>query len=175
MIKLSTARLTLHPLSSGHAAQLISGLTDPELYRFIDEEPPASLEALTNRYQTLERGVSPDGTQHWLNWAVQDRESGQYVGYVQATVPASGCAVIGYVIFRSCWGLGFGREAVARLCRYLFEHIGCWAVDAFVDSRNIRSLRIMEHLGFAGVDDGGDAEPGELHFRRTAGAIIPQG
>ena len=56
------------------------------IYRFIPDRPPDSLANLEARYASLERGVSPDGRQLWLNWIVLPRATGKIVGYVQATV-----------------------------------------------------------------------------------------
>src|SRR5688572_33463871 len=85
---LDTARLRLEPLEPGHAAMLFEGLRDDRLYDLIDEDPPASVEALRARYEVLARRRSPDGRQAWLNWAVWSNPEARYVGYVQATVEA---------------------------------------------------------------------------------------
>ena len=61
-----------------------------------ENQPPASLDALTQRFQRLEARQSPDGSQQWLNWVLRQRSDGKLIGYVQATVQADGRALVAY-------------------------------------------------------------------------------
>lgn len=51
----------------------------------------------------LDTARSPDGRQAWLNWAVWCNPEYRHVGYVQATITASGRAFIAYALFRDAW------------------------------------------------------------------------
>jgi ribosomal-protein-alanine N-acetyltransferase len=143
-----TARLRIEPLRAGHAPLLFDALADAAIYAYIPDERHAIVDSLARRYALLECGA-PDGAfEVWLNWALQRLETGAYIGTLQATVMLDSRAYIGYVLTPSAWGRGFAAEA----CRWLVGELqGRYAVDeilATVDTRNLRSVRLLERLGF---------------------------
>jgi [ribosomal protein S5]-alanine N-acetyltransferase len=145
---LLTRRLRLEPLEPRHAAALFAGLQCAGLYEHIDDVAPATVDALRERYTRLSTRKSPDGTEHWLNWAIWSESEGRYLGYVQATVQADGgAAMIAYVLFRDAWGRGYAREAVARMIEHLIDAYHSPEVCARVDTRNARSIALLEALG----------------------------
>ena len=153
-----TSMCILEPLCQRHAPDLFEQLADPSIYAFIGERAPSSLEALASRYAMLETRRSPDGTQHWLNWAICLADTGP-VGYVQATVFADRSADVAYVLAPRYWGRGLAGCASAAM---LAELEGAWGVKRFfasADRANARSLRLLEKLGF-------DATDPQTHGRR---------
>lgn len=143
-----TERLLLEPLRGAHAAELFDLLSDERLYRDIPQEPPATLAALTTRYERLETRQSPGGEQHWLNWAVRSKADGRCVGRVEVTVRRDGSAHLAYEIGPAYWRRGIATEACGRVIRALFEEAGATEVRAEVDTRNLPSIRLLERLGF---------------------------
>lgn len=105
-VNLVTPRLRLEPIEPRHAGALFEGLQSEHLYEFIAASPPASVDALRERYERLALRRSPDGTERWLNWAIFCLPEQRYIGYVQATVPTSGEASVAYVVFADSWGGG---------------------------------------------------------------------
>jgi ribosomal-protein-alanine N-acetyltransferase len=167
MKPLATARLDLEPLLAAHARELYEALRDPSLYRFIEEEPPASLTALEARYRVLERRRPPDGRDEvWLNWACRERASGIVAGLVQATVTPGAPALLAYVFAARGQGRGLAREACREVVRALFASE--WApaaIEATVDPDNARSIALLEALGFARVPS---TDTRDLRFRCDA-------
>ena len=145
---LHTSRLKLEPLGEAHAAALFEGLSDHRLYEFIGEQAPVSVEALAERYRRLATRMSPDGREHWLNWAIGSQASGRHVGWVQATVHADRSAHVAYLLFRESWGQGFAREAATAMVEHLRDAWSVRIVRATVDVRNRRSIALLEALGF---------------------------
>ncbi|MBV9279490.1 MAG: GNAT family N-acetyltransferase [Chloroflexi bacterium] len=148
---LPTARLWLEPLLPAHAAALWPQIRDERLYRFIPEDPPASLDALRRRFQTLSSRRSPDGREAWLNWAMRRRGSEEYVGTLQASVFPNRMASIAYVVFIPHQGRGYAAEGVRRLLEHLVEY-RVHTVAAEIDTRNVPSIRVVERAGFERVD-----------------------
>jgi [ribosomal protein S5]-alanine N-acetyltransferase len=146
---LHTERLRLEPLRAAHAAELFAGLSDERLYRWIPQDPPASLDALAWRYGMLESRLSPEGDEFWLNWALRRRDGGQCIGTVQATVRADGSAYLAYELNADVWGHGYASEACAEVLRCLATHFEVTRVGADVDTRNAASIRLLERLGFS--------------------------
>jgi ribosomal-protein-alanine N-acetyltransferase len=143
-----TERLRLEELTPHHAPLLFEGLSDPGLYEFTDDEPPPSLEWLRARYERLATRRSPDGRERWLNWAIRIEESDEYAGYVQATVRASGIALLGYVLFKNAQGRGYATEAVEATLDHLARHEGVTEAHASVDHANAKSIAVLDRLGF---------------------------
>jgi len=144
---LETDRLRLEPLRESHAAELFDLLSDPRLYEFIPQDPPATLDALAARYRFLEARHSPNGDEAWLNWAVRSKEDGKCVGTVQATIASDRRAQLAYEIGILFWRRGFATEACGRVIDALFEE-GITEVRAKLDTRNVASIRLLERLGF---------------------------
>ena len=144
---LSSARLSLEPLTTAHAELLHAPLCDSALYEYLPGEPPASVEALRQRYQRLEARRSPDGSQLWLNWATRIRDGG-YVGLVEATVHDDATTQIAYFVFRAFQRQGFAREAIESVLSHLQSDIGVREARALVDTRNAASWRLLERLSF---------------------------
>ena len=145
---LRTARLTLEAIEPAHASALFEGLHDAALYQYIDDGPPDSLELLQARYERWACRRSPDGQEIWLNWAVRWAETSNYVGVIQATVHPDHSAAIAYILFRSKWGQGYAREALAQVLHHLEEQYEVTTYTATVDPRNERSIRLLAALGF---------------------------
>ena len=150
-LPLATPRLLLESIAVGHATTLFEALQAAELYTYIPQEAPSSLEALTARFEALTSRRSPDGHEDWLNWALRQRATAVYIGTVQATVRTDHTALLAYMIFPAFWRQGYAREACARVIAHLFEDYHVSRIAAEIDTRNIASIRLVEALGFARV------------------------
>ena len=161
---LETQRLLLEPLKPDHAAGLNEPLQDERLYRFIPQDPPASLRALEDRYGFLSARRSPDGREAWLNWAVLERRSGDYAGTIEATVHENLEATIAYTVFVPYQRQGLAAEACGRLLEHLFDGYRVGVVAAEIDTRNVASIALVESLGFRRVAFQKDAD----HFKGSS-------
>lgn len=161
MKTLQTSRLRLEPLEESHADAMFAGLQHDSLYEYVSERAPESVDALRERYRRLTTRRSPDGRESWLNWALWALPTESYVGYVQATVQPERTAHIAYVLFRGAWGRGYAREAVAALILNLRDEWHSKVIRATVDTRNRRSIALLEALGFARGEVRVEAE--EIH------------
>jgi RimJ/RimL family protein N-acetyltransferase len=139
--------LELEPQREAHAGEMFAVLCDPALYEY-ENEPPASMEWLRERYRKLESRCSPDGREQWLNWVIR-LPSAQLIGYVQATVQPDGRAAIAYVVGSEWWGRGLASRAVEAMIAELAANHGAHTVTAVFKRDNHRSRRLLERLGFA--------------------------
>jgi RimJ/RimL family protein N-acetyltransferase len=145
---LHTRRLRLEPLEEAHAKALFAGLRRDDLYEFTSDRAPENVETLAEGYRRLVTRMSPDGRESWLNWALWSVSEGCYVGLVQATVQANRRAHIAHVLFHTAWGKGYAREASAAVIDCLYYEWGVRDIWASVDTRNRRSIALLEKLGF---------------------------
>ena len=148
---LMTARLVLEPLVVAHARALYPFLCDERLYTYIPQEPPASADALAERYRRLERRRSPDGQRVWLNWAARLRTGASYVGWFQATIEPEREAFLAYTIFPAQQRRGYAREGSRRIVEHLVREYGARLIVAEIDTRNRASISVVEALGFVRV------------------------
>ena len=143
---IATARLTLEPQVTEHAEEMFALLQDPAIYQY-ENEPPASIDGLRQRFARLESRTSADGRELWLNWVLRLSTS-TLIGYVQATVRTGGCADIAYVLASRYWGRGFAGEAVQAMLDELAGRYDARTVAAVLKRDNVRSIRLLERLGF---------------------------
>ena len=156
---ITTARLRLEELTPDHAPHLFEGLSNPRLYEFTDDAPPQSESWLRARYELLSTRRSPDGHERWLNWAIRVAATDRYAGYVQATVREDGSALLGYMLFESSFGHGYATEAVRAMLDHLATAERCTEARAEVEPENVRSVALLERLGFEHAGD-------KLYLRR---------
>jgi RimJ/RimL family protein N-acetyltransferase len=168
MRTLASDRLILEPLVAAHADAMFAVLSDPAIYAY-ENAPPRSVAWLRERYTRLESRQSGDGTERWLNWVVRPR-GGTPIGYVQATVDASGRAAIAYEFGSAWWGQGYAREATQAMIDELIASHDVRGLAAVLKSANFRSLRLLERLGFSRASSDAlalaNTEPGECLMLR---------
>jgi ribosomal-protein-alanine N-acetyltransferase len=169
MQRLSAAGLDLEPLVVAHADEMFAVLSDPELYRHLDDGPPPSLPHLREIFARWERRASPDGTECWLNWVVR-LPDGPCIGYVQATVVPPGTAWMAFVFARNAWGRGYARASTAAVIEHLQRSHGTSVFLATVAAANHRSIALLQALSFREAPAAGrtahNVSPGDLLFVR---------
>jgi RimJ/RimL family protein N-acetyltransferase len=148
---------TLEPQTQAHAEEMYAVLSDPAIYEY-ENEPPPSLEWLRQRFARLESRRSADGQQQWLNWVIRLPTS-ELIGYVQATLHADGRAAIAYELASRYWGRGLAGGAVQAMIDELALHHGARSLSAVLKKQNLRSLRLLQRLGFSPASH-------EAHARR---------
>ncbi|MQA75421.1 MAG: GNAT family N-acetyltransferase, partial [Solirubrobacterales bacterium] len=140
---LMTPRLSLEPLRLDHARDMASVLIDPALYEHIGGSPPAEAE-LEGQYARQTRGVSPDGRQGWLNWALRLRGERRLIGVVQATLgerDATVGAELAWMVARQEQGAGLATEAACAVTGWL-QTVGVTALSAHIHPRNAASAAV---------------------------------
>ncbi len=145
---LLTERLALTPLDVEHARALFGVLCDPEVYRYSPHDPPQAVSDLEARYRRTGAGPSaPD--ERWWNWAVAERAApGAPFGTVELSLRDGGaCADLAYVFGRPAWGRGIAFEACSAALAYAVARAGTRRIEAQIDTRNVRSIRLAERLG----------------------------
>lgn len=139
--------LILEPQVAAHADEMFAVLSDPAIYEY-ENAPPASIEQLRERYTRLESRQSPDGQELWLNWVIRLSTS-PLIGFVQATLRPHGRAAIAYELSSAYWGRGLAHEAVQAMIAELVQYYEVRNLFAVLKRENLRSLRLLERLGFA--------------------------
>lgn len=150
---IATERLTLTPLHPSDASEMVSVLSDPDLYFFTGGEPPA-LEELEERYRFQTAGSPRDG-EIWHNWII--RLHGAAIGFVQATV-IDGSADLAWVLGTAWQGLGYATEASLAMRDWLSAG-GVTRFTAHIHPDHVASQGVAARLGLDAtdrVDDDGE-------------------
>jgi aminoglycoside 6'-N-acetyltransferase len=89
------------------------------------------------------------GDPGWVQFSVEELESGQLVGDVGMS-PSDGepnVVKIGYTMAPAFQGKGYATEAVRALVDYAFDMLGAEVIRAYASAENIPSRRVAEKVG----------------------------
>lgn len=141
----------LEPLLPSHAERLFEATQSEQLYTFIPQNPPLTVQALAKKYTYWAGRKSPDGREIWLNYAIYSQSLAAYVGTLQATILEDKTTYLAYEIFPNYWRKGFAKIVCSGFIQYLFQTYPIHAITAYVDTRNRASYKLLESLGFSQV------------------------
>ena len=153
LIKIDTERLRLRQWCAADREPFAALNADPEVMEFY----PAPLgraesDAMANRCQSLiaERG--------WGFWAVETKDTQEFIGFVGLHTPAhvlpfSPCVEVGWRLAAKHWGKGFATEAARGALCVGFERLELPEIVSFTSVGNIRSRAVMERLGMRQAEE----------------------
>src|SRR4051812_17872940 len=136
---IETPRLILRRLAGYDAKGLHQMLSDTETMRYWSSVPHVEI-AETEAWVAESIAATTRGDAH--DFAVL--REGRLVGRVAFWMGNE----IGFLFHRDVWGQGVAREAVGALLRHGFDALRFTKVRADVDPANLRSLVLLERLGF---------------------------
>jgi RimJ/RimL family protein N-acetyltransferase len=161
--RITSARVSLIPLTVPDAEEMAGVLSAGELYRFTGGRPPA-LDELRATYARQVIGHSPDGSEVWRNWIIRRGDDGAAVGYVQATIADGGTrAEIAWVVGLQWQGLGYATEA-ARALVALLDADGVAVIEAHVHPDHAASAAVARRAGLVPTER---FDEGERLWRRA--------
>jgi RimJ/RimL family protein N-acetyltransferase len=140
--------------------------SDPEVMRYL---APVTRSESRDTFDRLREEISQRG---WGVWAVE--VDGIFAGMVGLHVPAchlpfSPCTEVLWRLRKEFWGRGIAYEAARKAIDYGFSKADLEEIVSFTTPTNVRSIRLMERLGFE-RDHQGDfdhpALPVGSHLRR---------
>lgn len=146
-MKLSTPRLSLQTLQPTDWGIFYQVHTDAISQQWISEIPTES-EIL----QRFNERLAPwrVTSYHMLSLVIRDRESQQPLGLIgcNAEWEPHRQAEVGYMLLSAFFGRGYGSEALAAVCDFLFDECDFWKLKALVIEGNTASRRVLEKNGF---------------------------
>ncbi len=176
--RLTTARLSLEPLTDDHTELLVALDSDPEVLRHIFGRALSREEVLTDH---LPRRLRPDGPPRGIGyWA--GFEGDAFVGWWTLAVDDEdrATAELGYRLRRDAWGRGLATEGSRALLDHAFRTLGLPYVWATTMAVNAGSRGVMTRLGMTHVrtdveewdDPLPGAELGEVRYEITRDAWL---
>ena len=153
MIRLETDRLVLRDHEPRDLSAFCAIESDPE-YRW-----PQPVHPRTELERSFREAWLPEKA--FGLWAAELRPSGVYVGrcglYPGRTDDGAVIerhAMIAFYLGREYWGRGLATEAGLALIALAFSRLELERIHAGIDAENLRSLRVIEKLGFSHVQSG---------------------
>lgn len=148
-VVIETDRLVLRGFTTGDVDDLVELDNDPEVMRFLNGGIPTPREVIEQH--TMPQFLREYDGFDWPGvWAVIERASGEFVGWI-ALHPHEGGSrsdvSLGYRLRRSSWGQGYGTEAARALVRRAFAELSVQRITATTYQDNVASRRVMEKLG----------------------------
>lgn len=145
---LGAERVRLRQVRPDDLPGLYAVFSDPAVMRYWSSPPMISMEQAAQYITAIWRG------QHQGNlfqWAIARIGDDELIGTCTlfALDLSNGRAEIGYALRSDHWGGGWAHEALTQICRYVFNALGLRRLEADVDPRNPRSLKLLQRLGFA--------------------------
>ncbi len=104
-------------------------------------------------------------------WAVEVRETGQFIGFTGLSVPRfeahfMPAVEIGWRLAKDAWGNGYAPEAARASLAYAFGPAGLDELVSFTTTTNKPSQRVMEKIGMT-HDEAGDFDHPSLAAGHT--------
>ncbi len=146
MPTLSTDRTILTPITPEEIDLLHRHWNNDQVRRFLWDDQPVSRETVVAIVDGSREQFALEGSGIW---SVRDRESREMIGsagYWRFHEPPRLELIISLDPER--WGVGIAREVGERLMLFGYEELGMDQVLASTDAPNLRSLHLIERLGF---------------------------
>ena len=147
IIEFETSRLRMRQWRESDRAPFAAMNADPAVMEFFASPPsPAAGDASIDAWQ------AQFAAQGWSNWAVELRESSEFIGFTGLSVPRrtfsfSPCVEVGWRLARQFWGRDFATEAARAALRVAFERLSLSEIVSFTAVGNLRSRAVMERIG----------------------------
>ena len=152
---IETDRLILREILASDAEAMLEMDSDPEVHRFIDNEPVSGLGQIREiisyiQGQYRDRGIG--------RWAVVRKSDNRFIGWAglkieEEDINGHGRHIdLGYRLTRRCWGHGYATEAARAWVAYALDTMKVPAVCALVERANKASINVLEKIGMEATE-----------------------
>jgi len=144
---LRTPRLTLRTVTEADVAEVLAVFSDPLVLRYWDGPLISTMQDAMQYIDRIHYGFR---RRELMQWGIADAATDAVIGTCTLThlsIPHER-AEIGFALRQTRWGQGLGSEAVSAAIAFAFQVMGLHRIEADVDPRNERSLRLLDRLGF---------------------------
>ena len=144
---LRAERLRLRTLSEADVADVLAVFSDPLVVRYWDGPLMTTTQDVMQYIERIHYGFR---RRELMLWGFADAATDAVIGTCTLTHLSitHQRAEIGFALRQNRWGQGLGSEAVTAAIDFGFQELGLHRIEADVDPRNERSLRLLERLGF---------------------------
>lgn len=144
---LQTQRLILRNWQQSDLEPFVQMNADAEVMKYFPailsrSESEALVERIEHHHQAYEFGL----------WAVEERSTGAFIGFIGLNVPRfeahfTPTVEVGWRLAKAFWGKGYATEGARQVISYGFEVIDLTEIVSFTAQLNLRSIAVMKRLG----------------------------
>jgi RimJ/RimL family protein N-acetyltransferase len=145
-IAIETERLILRQFRESDLASFMAYRNDPEIARYQSWESISRRDA--QKFIAEQSRHQPGIAGKWFQFAAEIKRDGILAGDCALLVLKSAPRIgeLGYTFAREYQGIGLATEAARAVVDYGFNSLGLNRIIATCDSRNLRSIALMERL-----------------------------
>lgn len=151
---LHTSRLCLEPLGRQHSAGMYALWSCPQVCEFSgpaydleDRRIPLPAVHPRDSDRIIEFFLAQTAWGRASRWGILLLGSERFIGAAGFNSLGS-CSEIAYHLHPDYWGNGFMTEACLAAIEWAFQSHGAGSLEAFIEPKNQRSIRLIERLGF---------------------------
>ncbi|GLY31766.1 GNAT family protein [Kineosporia sp. NBRC 101731] len=85
-------------------------------------------------------------TEYWMAMSAPGDDT--FLGFARLSLGGTRAAELGYAIHADAWGRGYATAAVRLLAGFGFDALGLHRISAAIGPENVRSVGVVERLGF---------------------------
>ncbi|RMG17194.1 MAG: N-acetyltransferase [Bacteroidetes bacterium] len=146
MILFETKRLYVRELVMEDWPAFHQMQSNPRVMRYTGTAPMTEAESRKD-LQAVIQAYSQENNTFWV-WAALRKEDHAMAGTCALVQNEEGEQEIGYRLLETYWGNGYGLEMTRGLVAYALNELQLPVLVAYVDTRNLPSIRILEGSGF---------------------------
>ena len=161
-VTLTTERLLLRPFVEADKPAIIAMRTDAEVYRYLGGPADDGYAA--------EIADATVGEQ-WGVFAIVERETGEAIGSTHLG-RERGVLEVSYELLPSRWGSSLAFEGVDAVLGWATAHLGDDTVIAVTQTANVRSVALLERLGFVKETEFEEFGAQQAQFRRRLEGVL---
>ncbi len=148
---LETERLMLREMTLSDQADLFAIRADPRMHVFTDTKPDGRVEQTSAYIEHMRKGVAEN---RWIIWAIAHKKTNRVIGSVGIwnIDEAKNTAELSYGIAPDYQGKGYMAEALACALAFAFQTMRLAALEAYTETDNVSSRKLLEGFHFTEVD-----------------------
>lgn len=141
------SRVVLRSLRDSDVPALFAVFSHPQVMRYWSTPPLAAMEDAVVLLERIHEAFRKRALFQWgIALAGDNRVVGTFTLLNLHRVHRR--VEVGYALGREHWGRGIAQDALAAMLSFSFDSLHMHRVEADVDPRNDRSLRLLERNGF---------------------------
>lgn len=139
-------KITLREGRDADIKPLFRAITDPQVARYLVIVPPDDIAMFGTRLREM---FTTRTTEH--NYIIARNDTNEAVGMLRLLLESPSRGNISYWMGRPHWSRGYAFEAVGMACTMGFADWGLEEITAHVFAGNVRSITLLDRLGFESV------------------------